>query len=549
MSSQVSSKITDTTSNPERLLEELVNYREALDAISDAIIFFDTDDRLIAFNQKQIELFPSVAKHLKPGLLYRDLLQIQVESGQIAAAVGREEEWVEQRVRQHQNPDGIPIEQVFADGRIIRLTEYRTASGGYVALRTDITELRSAERTRRVSEERYRRLFDYAGVAMWDEDLTEVVLRLEELRETGIQDLRAHLENNIDEAYNLAGLIRINSVNEAMKSMYGVASVEEINRDFLKMIDAESIYSIIDIMCAIWNGDDQYIAEISHNGIDGEEMTVLLSIPMIDMDWQHVPVCGIDITARKKVEEDVRLAKETAQGADRAKSEFLANMSHELRTPLNAIIGFAGIIKDQTFGPDATERYIDYAHDIFNSGDHLLKIINDILDLSKIESGTKILVEEQVHIGEVLNSARRIVSDRATRAGVFLKMSGAEADFNLLGDVRMIKQIFLNLLSNAIKFTPRNGEIRINTKIMEDGCVEISVADTGIGIAKEDIPLVLSTFGQTADSLTRATDGTGLGLPIVTSLTELHGGNLRLESEPGVGTTATVCFPAERVTE
>jgi signal transduction histidine kinase len=537
----------ETTGNAGQHLDELTTFREALDSISDAIIFFDAEDRIVAFNNKQLELFPSVAKHLKPGLKYSDLLRLQVESGQIAAAVGREEEWVEQRVRQHQNPDGKGIEQIFADGRIIRLTESRTPSGGYVALRTDITELRMAEKNRQVNEERYRQLFDYAGFAMWDEDLTDVIARLTELRMSGIGDLREHLDTNIEEAFKLAGLIKFNSVNEAMKNMYGIESVEEINRDFGQMLDRDSIQSIVDIMCAIWNGDPQYVAELAHKGLDGEDMTVLLNIPLSEVDWKHVPVSGIDITARKKAEEEVRLAKEAAQIADRTKSEFLANMSHELRTPLNAIIGFSSIIRDQTFGVESTERYAEYAGDIYNSGEHLLKIINDILDLSKIESGTTVFNEEQVHVGTVLVAACKILRDRAGKAGIDLKVPEKEVDFSLLGDARMITQIILNLLSNAIKFTPQGGQVSIFIERQPDQGVAISVVDTGIGIAAEDIPLVLSNFGQTADSMTRATDGTGLGLPIVSSLAVLHGGELRLQSEPGVGTNATVWFPVERM--
>ncbi|MBT3700717.1 MAG: PAS domain-containing protein [Alphaproteobacteria bacterium] len=528
-------------------LDELTSFREALDSISDAIIIFDVEDRIVAFNNKQLELFPSVAIHLKPGLKFCDLLRLQVESGQIAAAIGREKEWIDRRVHQHQNPDGKPIEQVFADGRIIRLTESRTASGGYVALRTDITELRMAEKNREGSEKHYRQLFDYAGVAMWDEDLTKVIARLSELRLSGIVDLREYLQANIQEAFDLADLVKFNSVNEAMKTMYGISSVEQINKDFGLMMDEESIQSVVDIMCAIWEGDSQYVAELSHKGLDGNDMTVLLNIPLSEVDWKHVPVSGIDITARKKAEEEVRLAKEAAQVADRAKSEFLANMSHELRTPLNAIIGFSSIIKDQTFGANSIERYVDYAKDIFNSGEHLLNIINDILDLSKIESGTTVLNEDRVHVGVILEAACKILRDRADKAGVILKMPDKEVYFSLLGDTRMITQIILNLLSNAVKFTPQGGEVNISIERAPDRSVEISVVDTGIGIAAEDIPLVLSTFGQTADSMTRATDGTGLGLPIVSSLAALHNGELRLKSELGVGTTATVCFPAERV--
>ena len=535
------------TDNDEQNPDELTTIRVALNSISDAIIIFDEEDRIVAFNNKQLELFPSVAKHLKPGLKYRDLLKLQIESGQIESAIGREEEWIEQRVQQHQNPDGKPIEQIFADGRIIRLTESRTPSGGYVALRTDITELRLAEERRKASEARYRRLFDYAGVAMWDEDLSAVVSRLDELRAEGVSDLRTFLKDNLEEAYSLARLIRINSVNEATLALYGISSAEEFDQNLIKMVDDDSVHSIIDIMCAIWDGEEQYMAEITHPGMDGTEMTVLIVIPMADADWQHVPVSGIDITARKRVEAEVEKAREAAQEADRAKSQFLANMSHELRTPLNAIIGFSSIIRDQAFGPDATDRYVGYAQDILDSGDHLLKIINDILDLSRIESGKVVFNEEHVHLGAVLKAACKTVADRAEDSDLTMRLPDAGMETGLLGDPRLITQIFLNLLTNAIKFTPRHGEVNLTIKSHGDGQVSISVSDTGVGISEQDMPLVLSTFGQAADAMTRATEGTGLGLPIVLSLMKLHGGELQLQSQPGVGTTATVTFPADRV--
>jgi signal transduction histidine kinase len=536
----------DATKSKTQLLAELTSLKEALNAISDAIIFFDPDDRIAGFNKKQIELFPSVAEDLQPGLAYRDLLRKQVEGGQIDKAIGREEAWIQQRIKQHQDPDSYPIEQKFADGRIIRLTESRTSSGGYVALRTDITELRLAQEALRVNEERYRRLFDFAGVAIWDEDLTDVAGRMSDLREAGIVDLRKHLENNTEEAFGLARLIRINSVNDATLALYGVESREDFIADFEKLISVETIGSFIDVMCAIWNGDEQYLSEISHKNMKGEDMTILLVIPIPKGDWMHVPVCAIDITARKQVETEVRIAKKAAQAADRAKSEFLANMSHELRTPLNAIIGFSSIIKDQTFGPEAAEKYIEYAGDIFDSGGYLLNIINDILDLSKIESGSAVLVEEPVQIASVIETAFRVVSDRASNAGVILTAPVERADYSLLGDSRMITQIMLNLLTNAIKFTPREGEVRVSVGETDTGGIEISVVDTGAGMTDEEIPLALSTFGQTADAVNKAIEGTGLGLPIVTSLVELHGGEFCLKSEPGKGTDATVRFPVKR---
>ncbi|HEV7372440.1 HAMP domain-containing sensor histidine kinase [Arenibaculum sp.] len=254
-----------------------------------------------------------------------------------------------------------------------------------------------------------------------------------------------------------------------------------------------------------------------------------------------------DVTERKAAEEAMRLAKEQADFANRAKSEFLANMSHELRTPLNAIIGFSEIIKDELFGPAGRSEYVDYARDIHESGRLLLALINDILDMSKIEAGKKELQDTVLDLGRVAESCVRLVRPRADGGGVLL-------DTDVPGDLpfvraeeRALKQIVNNLLSNAVKFTPEGGRVTLSAEVEAGGELAIRVTDTGIGMAAEDLPKALAPFGQIESSLSSKTQGTGLGLPLVVALTELHGGRFHIDSTPGRGTVASVLLPADRV--
>ena len=253
-----------------------------------------------------------------------------------------------------------------------------------------------------------------------------------------------------------------------------------------------------------------------------------------------------EIRRRTVAEQEARAARQQAEAANGSKSEFLANMSHELRTPLNAVIGFAEVIEKQLFGPVGSARYVAYASDIRDSGTHLLDIINDILDLSKVEAGRLELNEEDCDVAAIAASAVRLVQDRADRAGLRLEANLPLDLPRLRADSRAIKQILLNLLTNAVKYTPAGGRVAV-AAALDEGGLALGVADTGIGMASEDIPRALAAFGQIDNALNRKHEGTGLGLPLVKALTEAHGGRLELESEIGVGTTATVRLPRDRV--
>jgi PAS domain S-box-containing protein len=256
---------------------------------------------------------------------------------------------------------------------------------------------------------------------------------------------------------------------------------------------------------------------------------------------------GSDVTSTFESAQTLRDAKERAEIANRAKSEFLANMSHELRTPLNAIIGFSEIIMNRVFGAGQIDRYDGYAKDINNSGRHLLSIIDEILDLSKIEAGREELAEDDVDLDELILSTQRLFRGRFEQANLSLAVETPVPSLMLRADATKLKQCLANLLSNALKFTPAGGSIDVRAFFDDRGDLALSVSDTGIGIASADIPTVMSPFGQVESAFQRAHAGTGLGLPLTRSLIELHGGSFRIDSSLGNGTTVTLTLPGDRV--
>ena len=253
---------------------------------------------------------------------------------------------------------------------------------------------------------------------------------------------------------------------------------------------------------------------------------------------------------QKIAEEKSRLASQALEEsvrANKSKSDFLATMSHELRTPLNAIIGFSDVIKRELFGPVLNSKYTDYAIDIHDSGMHLLSIINDILDLARAELGKLQLNEHQFDVVEALEVCVRMCRIRAETGKVALIFFGGQSEIHAFADERMMQQIIVNLLANAIKFTPEGGTVRLDVSADAETGIVFSVADTGIGIAPENIDRVLRPFEQVETSYSRRRAGSGLGLPYARRLTELHGGKLTIQSQIDRGTTVTVTIPPSRL--
>ena len=248
----------------------------------------------------------------------------------------------------------------------------------------------------------------------------------------------------------------------------------------------------------------------------------------------------------EKTSGDLKTALAAADAASKVKSEFLAAMSHELRTPLNAVIGFSEVMVNEVFGPLGNERYREYAESIRGSGTHLLGLINDVLDMSRLNAGELKLSREELRVGDLIAEAVGVISLQAEASDVAL-IEDVEPWLPVLRvDRRRMRQVLVNLLTNAVKFTPAEGTVRVSAHRRGDN-VANEISDTGIGIAAHEIPKALERFSQVDGSLARKYEGVGLGLPLAKHLTELHGGWLELFSEPGTGTTVTVILPPEPV--
>jgi len=257
----------------------------------------------------------------------------------------------------------------------------------------------------------------------------------------------------------------------------------------------------------------------------------------------------MDITLRKQMEISLRISKEQADVANHAKSAFLANMSHELRTPMNAIIGFSEMMMKETFGPLGSPKYQEYLGDIHVSAGHLLEIINEVLDMSKIEAGKIELDEQNMDMGDAIESVTRMMASRAFSGGIKME-THIDPDLpGLFADERLIRQILINLMSNAVKFSRQGGRIDISARMKDESEMQIFVEDTGIGIPKNKIQQALEPFGQIHDSAHAAKQiqGTGLGLPLAKAMVELHGGYLTLESDTDQGTKVMISFPQRRI--
>ncbi|HET6224306.1 MAG TPA: PAS domain S-box protein [Dongiaceae bacterium] len=485
------------------------------------------------------------------------------------------------------NLPGNPI--VFVNAAFSRITGYaETEAIGKTCrmLQGRDTDLQTIERLRRAIEQRRPvmatiRNYRKDGRTFWNElsvnpvfdergqlvhfvgiqtDVTDRV-RAEEALKRSEADLRALAETHVATLDSLPALVAlintggsIVSVNREWRQAAGDADAVCIGADYLALLDDDPADlftgdgpALREGLGAVLAGESPMFAREYLRAVGTEARWFkFVATPVSTAEPRGAVVMHFDITDRIMAEDALRAAKEQAEFANRSKSEFLANVSHELRTPLNAIIGFSEVMHHEMFGPLGKAQYKEYAKDINDSGVHLLAIINDILDVSKIEAGKFELHKEKLHLAEVVRACLRLVKDRASANKLALKTEVAEDLPSLHADPRAVKQILINLLSNAVKFTPAGGEVRVAARRDGNGDFVLSVSDTGIGIATKDIPKAMAAFSQVESALTRKYAGTGLGLPLVRLLAELHDGSMRLDSQPGIGTTVTVRLPQPR---
>ena len=533
----------------ERALAAERRLRDSIEAIPDPFALFDAEERLVLHNRRYVEIYPAVGQIPNiVGMTRAELLLAANAHDAYAEPLAQTDPdaWLAMRLAQSREPDPRGFEWSMKDGRVFHVRWSKTADGGRVGVATDITAVKRAE----------ARLIDAIesmsdGFAIWDAEdrlathnrayaemfkgvprSIDVGARFEDIVRAGVaagafpeaaDDPEAYIAERVRRHRNPGEPIvhryqgdRWLRLSERRTTEGGIVALRqdvtaEVNREqALRRSRAEL---------------GERIADLEHAQRQLRRQAETL----------------------QKLSAELARARDEAEAANTAKSAFLANMSHELRTPLNAVIGFAEVMKAKMWGPLGDARYDSYVGDIMAAGQHLLKLINDILDISKIEAGKWELKDEAIAVGPMLDEAVRLFRGREETARIALSVEAA-ADLPMLrADERAVKQIVINALSNAVKFTPEGGRIRVRARLAGDGRLHIAVADTGIGIDRKDLARVTRPFEQVENTWTRRRQGTGLGLSIAKALVERHGGQLRIRSRPGAGTVISLVLPAERI--
>lgn len=519
---------TGTDVTEERAAQrEVAENRELLETtienLGQGVSVVDANLIAVAFNRRFLELLDFPPEKFAVGDPFEKFVRYNCERGEygdvdVEAEVARQLD-LARRFEPHQ------IERVRPDGMILEIRGNPLPSGGFVTTYRDVTAERQASAALEESQRRTRAVIDRALDAFVSIDADGVVIDWNPAAEQIFGWPR-------DEALGciLADLV----MPEAMRDRHG----KGVQR-YLETGEAAIIGRRVEV-AALRRTGEEFPVELAVNAETLAGRTVFNAFVR-------------DITERRKAEHELMLAKEAAETANRAKNEFLATMSHELRTPLNAIIGFADVMANQSMGP-LDERYVGYAGYIRSSGDHLLSLINDILDISRVEAGKAALDEEPVDLFEAAETCCRLLRRNADDAGVALVNAVARDAPRLIADPRRLRQILLNLVGNAIKFSPEGATVDIAVEEPDGsmggdrgGGLVLKVVDRGVGIVPLQIERAFKPFVQLSAGLRRSHDGAGLGLALVKRFVEMHGGAIELDSEPGRGTTALVRFPEFRV--
>jgi len=508
--------VTEATESDEAAKVARSRLTDAIEALSAVIMLFDSQGRLELFNSRATYLYGQAGKPIRRGMAVREVLQIVAESGIVADAEGKETEWTDTETTRLTRADGERVMRHVGDVWL-QCRAYRTQDGGLLSVETDVTPMVHREQKLHRQSSMLRVVMDSMtqGIAVYDSSLKLLAWNRRYVEILNLPPKLLRVGTPVDAIIKNSGIGR---VYEGMDVDEVVAARKQRLREFDGPPDILHLPS----------GE---ILEVETRPLEGGGILVSIS----------------DITVTQRNAEALTKAKEEAELANRSKSHFLANITHELRTPLNAIIGFAEVLRDELFGPIGNKQYRDFVIDIHESGRHLLSLINDILDLSKYEIGHRELQAHPMELAGAVEASIRIIRQRAIDKNLTLIDEVPRDLPPISAESRAIRQILINLLSNAIKFTPAGGKVTVSADRVPGGDLALSVADTGIGIAPEDVPRAFAPFEQIDSDLSREFEGTGLGLPLVKSLAELHGAEVKMQTEVGKGTTVTIVFSKDRV--
>jgi signal transduction histidine kinase len=545
--------------------ESAENLSEVLEHLNQGVTFFDHDLRLVCWNKRVAALLGFPAGLGRPGTPFEVFIRYNAERGEYGDV--DPDEFVRRRVEQARQLVPHRFERTRPNGMILEVQGMPTSEGGFVTTYTDVTELRQAQRlledtnaalearVRQRTEELVRREAELQtvidnisqGITLIDRDINMVLCNDQTVR---LLDLPASFGRP---GTPLAVSFRYN----AERGEYGPGDVEELVAERVRLAKEFKPHRFERTRL------DGTVLEIIGRPVPQGFVTTYADVTVrrqaeralaeANRELEHrvaerTAALEQELVRREEVEKELSASVAKAELANRAKTEFLANMSHELRTPLNAVLGFAEMLRQETFGPLGHEKYREYAEIICSSGNHLLSLIGDVLDVAALEAGEVRLEEEAIDVKEAVASCCRMLAHRLEQKRLTIENSVEDDLPLLLADRRRLQQILINLLGNAIKFTPDGGRIRVSGAITEDGQMAIEIADSGIGIREEDLAKVLRPFWQVAgQSRMRDAEGAGLGLYLVDALMALHGGSLRLESEVARGTTARLIFAGSRI--